>query len=333
MNRSTEKKLKAVIIGAGRIGATFDSPGDRSVLTHAHALSRTSGVVLCAAFDTDPDSLKRAAGRWGVVPYASFDEMMSTIRPEIVSVCVPDDQHEKYLRDVIPYAPRLVLAEKPVTDSYTNAKAIARAYADNGILCNVNYIRRFDPYLAELRSAYRNGDLGELLYGFAVYGKGVLHNGSHLIDLLRWFFGEIETATPYHGICDFSPVDPSVAFSVRWRKAGPMDVGIIDSRLYTAFEVHWYFGRLKISLLRGGIKAERTNPSEDPLFAGFRDLIRTQRHSTGLSNAMGRFVRNAVNALRGSEALGCSIEDVLETQRLCEELTNGWRKQNGTTRN
>jgi len=44
-------------------------------------------------------------------------------------------------------------------------------------------------------------------------------------------------------------------------------------------------------------------------------------------------VRNAVNALRGSEALGCSIEDVLETQRLCEELTNGWRKQNGTTRN
>lgn len=58
-------KYSAVIIGAGRIASSFDSPAGKSVLTHAHAYRKHPDVKLLGFYDTSARVAQRAVKTWG----------------------------------------------------------------------------------------------------------------------------------------------------------------------------------------------------------------------------------------------------------------------------
>ncbi len=109
--------LSAVIIGAGRIAAGFDAPGDDAVLTHAHALRLEKRSRCLGIFDRDWKIAQNAARKWGVAALRDFEEAMACA-PDMVIVAVPDQDHEDYLKRISMYSPKLVLCEKPLTTSY-----------------------------------------------------------------------------------------------------------------------------------------------------------------------------------------------------------------------
>ena len=80
-----------LIIGAGNIGALYDSPGSNHILTHAHAFSKTPGFSLIGFFDTDFEKAHHAAQRWNTQVFKTLEEVFASYTIDIVSMCVPDD--------------------------------------------------------------------------------------------------------------------------------------------------------------------------------------------------------------------------------------------------
>lgn len=52
------------------------------------------------------------------------------------------------------------LIEKPLAKTTEGARALARAFADNGLVGAVGHIERYNPALQSLRKRLEAGDLG-----------------------------------------------------------------------------------------------------------------------------------------------------------------------------
>jgi predicted dehydrogenase len=55
----------------------------------------------------------------------------------------------------------------------------------------VNHMRRFDPALRKLGQDIRSGKFGSIQQVRCLYVNGLMNNGTHTVDLLRWYFGEV----------------------------------------------------------------------------------------------------------------------------------------------
>ena len=213
-------KYKAVVVGCGRIGAFFDDPNSTDFLTHAKGYYVHPRTALSGFYDVDVRKAEAAATVWGGAAFGSLRGMMEEVRPDFVSVCVPDALHYEVLRRIAEFSPALVLAEKPVTNDVGLSREIADLYMRNSIACNVNYSRRFDPFLQNLREEWKCGKFGDLIKASGIYGKGILHNGSHMVDFFRWFFGEVASFKPLGAVYDYSEDDPTVEFRLEFSEGG-----------------------------------------------------------------------------------------------------------------
>ena len=55
----------------------------------------------------------------------------------------------------------------------------------------MNYIRRWLPAVQAWRRRIKAGELGRLLHGYLTYGKGLLSNGSHFVNLAEAWLGPL----------------------------------------------------------------------------------------------------------------------------------------------
>ena len=117
--------------------------------------------------------------------------MMERRCPEVVSLCVPTASHLGVFKKIIPFAPRAVLCEKPMSGSTVEAQEMIQLAETYHCVLLVNYIRRSDPGVRTLKEIIHRGGVGELRKGVCWYSKGILHNGSHYIDLLRFLLGDV----------------------------------------------------------------------------------------------------------------------------------------------
>ena len=325
--------FSSVIIGCGRIGTFFDNPDSEYHFTHAKGYYLSEDVELKGVFDINADSARKAARLWTTESFTDLESMLSTVKPDIVSICVRDSYHYEYLKYVADFFPRAVIAEKPLTLKYEHSIEIYELYKKRGILCNVNYIRRFDPYLQNLRKEYKKGKLGKLINGYSIYGKGLLHNGCHIINFLSWLFGEIVDYRILMGRVDNNKNDPSVDIWLQTEEAESFHLLSADESKYTVFEIILFFEKLKVELLRGGITAFETVPSEDDLFPGYRDLITRREKKTFLDKTSEYLIQNTVDSLMGGTELICPIKDVLETEKICVDMIFSLDTKNGNTSN
>ena len=91
---------RAAIIGCGRIASTIedelrDWPGLQALpYSHAGAYRAARGVELVAAAEPDEKKLAEFGQRWGVSElFSNADEMLESVRPDLVSICVPTRLH------------------------------------------------------------------------------------------------------------------------------------------------------------------------------------------------------------------------------------------------
>jgi predicted dehydrogenase len=104
-----------------------------------------------------------------------------------------------------------VLVEKPAGRRADEVEKVAVAAARQGVTVKVGFNHRFHPALAKARAMVAAGELGRLMFIRARYGHGgrvgyerewrcmsevsgggeLIDQGCHLIDLSRWFLGEM----------------------------------------------------------------------------------------------------------------------------------------------
>lgn len=322
LKQKTQKKdnYKAVIIGAGRIASTFDSKESKEVLTHAHAYFNHPKVDLLGFFDVDESAAKRAGDKWNCTGYNNLDIMLETTQPDIVSICTPDEVHYENLIKSLEYKPRIVICEKPITKSIKDTKKIIDLYKKNGVPILVNYSRRFDKTVQTLKKNLYNGKYGEIISASGIYTKGILHNGSHLIDLCCYLFGEYKSGSILHEINDYDDKDKTVAGFLSFKNCSQFHLMTGDEREYSIFELDIILEKARIRFVDFGFCISVQSVISDPLYEGYQCLNNAIEEKTHLKNSLNCLVNNALAHLENNEPLLCSLEDAFETQKICFSL-------------
>ncbi|MDO8558221.1 MAG: Gfo/Idh/MocA family oxidoreductase [bacterium] len=321
--KQSRANFKAVIIGAGRIASQFDSPKSGGVLTHAHAFDRHPRVDLMGMFDTNKGVARREAKKWGCQAYDDLDTMMKTVQPEIVSICTPDSSHFGILLKIAPYRPRIVICEKPVTLHVADTRKIVRLYRHLGIPVVVNYPRRFDRAVQEIQHAITTGEYGKVLCASGTYTKGILHSGSHMIDLCRFLFGEARSVVTTLAVADYSPSDTNISGCLEFELCKQFHLMVGDERKYSLFELDILFERCRIRLIDSGFYISVQDVGKDHRYAGYQCLSKPVSKRTSLNRAMLALVDNVVHYLSHGQLLIGRVEDAAKTQRVCELLLTG----------
>lgn len=188
-----EIRFTAAIVGLGRMGQGFDyeQPDDSVIATHASAFNYHPGFELLAGVDPDPVQRKRFETKYGRPAYTDIRVMAECHRPDVVSIAVPVNQHLQAFQEIIHYGPKAVICEKPIAPTAEEGRLMQSIANDHQCALLINYMRRFEPGSIALKQIIQEGGVGEIFKGVVWYSKGFLNNGTHFIDLLRYWLGDV----------------------------------------------------------------------------------------------------------------------------------------------
>jgi predicted dehydrogenase len=299
--------FNVLIIGAGKIAAEFDSPDDKNVLTHAHAYKKHADFNLLGFYDVNIEKAKLAAKKWSCGCFENINDMKNI---DVASICTPDNCHLDSLKRAAGLNPRLIFLEKPITSDPGEVSEIMTIAKDVPIA--VNYSRRYLKEFRDLAARISSGEFENFFTGVGYYGKGFLHNGSHMTDLLRMLIGEIESVEKISEVLDFYDNDPSINANVFFQNGSKFSLQAVNCDNFTIFELDLLFKTARIRILDSGFKIEIYKVADDEIFAGHRKLHRTEEYSTKPKDAMFNAVANISNFLNDKEKLLCDLADGCE---------------------
>jgi predicted dehydrogenase len=309
-----------LIIGAGAIGAFYDSPDSENILTHAHAFTAHNGFLLVGFVDKNPEQALRAVQIWGGTIFDSIDEAFAHQKVDIVCICTSDESHYEYLKKVSSFPVKLVFAEKPITKTLSEAEEIYEIYSKKNIPVCVNYRRSFVPEIEQLKIKFKDGIYGHYLTGTGYYGKGFLHNGSHMIHLLQYFFNEIKYSNTTACEIDYYSNDPSLSAIFKISGSNPFYLQHVNCNYYTIFEADFIFEKARIRITDTGLKIEEYIVRESDVYAGYRFIEKTVEKSTLLTRSLFLSADNIYNHLSKGEPLKCDLDDALSIMKICSEV-------------
>ena len=255
-------RLRALLVGLGQIGCGYDADlpfqwdqpsSSPRTLTHARALACHPSFELLAGVDPSPAARNRFARLYGVSVHDSVAAWRAAATgpdPDVVVVAVAPQLQPALVEQLLSLiAPRLLLLEKPVATSLDEALALERSCARHpGMVVSVNYIRRYLPAVVDWQKRLQAGELGELLHGQLTYGKGLLSNGSHFVNLAEAWLGPLTPGRlldPGHSCFGFDR-EASLELQVQAHGLAPLQVRSVGSAGLRAGELDLWFrgGRL-----------------------------------------------------------------------------------------
>ena len=206
------KRPRIALIGCGRIGFLLESdPLRRKPCTH-YGGAVSAGLAVTHACDTDPERLNafvRASGIPRENAFTTHQELIDSAHPGLVIVGTWTETHAEIGIRAARGGARVIVCEKPLAASLKDAASLITACKRRGAGLIVNHERRYDPRYAKIRSMIEEGLIGQvrtvhasiLTGGFravsrAEMGGGpLLHDGTHMIDIIRFLFGEIASVS------------------------------------------------------------------------------------------------------------------------------------------
>lgn len=224
--------LTAAVIGAGIMGAGLEA--EPALLSHSEVFSLHPQIKLIGLVDNDNRKVSEGIKRWNCFGYATLEELMEHSIPDIISICVPDIEHECYLEKILQYKPKLIILEKPCTSHPNKTLKLIEQYNMACIPVLVNYPRRYLQVYHALKD-YCSKE--KVISATIRYGKGLKHNGCHAIDLARLLFGEVLDWKVLAARTDYREDDPSVSTFMVFERCQQFFLQALNERQYTFFEL------------------------------------------------------------------------------------------------
>lgn len=315
--------VRTLIVGCGNIAGRFDAGrvGDWP-RTHAGAYASDGRFELAAC--VEPDDARRAEFMrdWRVAAgFRSMDEAArSNSEFDVVSICSPTPSHAGDLRAALGLKPNLIFCEKPATASAGETVRLVAACKEAGVNLAVNYTRRWDPAVVDMKKGLDEGRWGALRSVAGYYNKGLLNNGSHMLDLLHLLLGPLRVVHVGRSVQDFFADDPSLPVWLETIGEVPVQLACAHAADFAFFELQLVFARAVITMEEGGLFWRERPAADSAEFPGYRVPGEGTRRPGGYAQAMRRSVDNIFGAVRRSEPLASTGDSALAAQRLCEEI-------------
>jgi predicted dehydrogenase len=326
------KPLKVLIIGCGNIAGGFDADTNKDTLpcTHAGAFSRDERFTLVACVDPDNITRSRFMERWNIPQgFCNLDESINAdLSIDIISICSPTTFHKSNLLDALKFKPKLIFCEKPVSESSRDTQLLTDACEAAGVLLAVNYTRRWDPDIVNLKQALLDGKYGKLRSVAGFYNKGILNNGSHLIDLLHYLLGDLQVIAVADAVIDLDARDPTVPALLKSATGTPIHLTIGHADDYSFFELQFVFSTGLLLMRDGGLSWASRYPILSERFPGYRTLGQEHSDQGGYPKAMMAAVDNIFHALSSGASLASTGDSALIAQTTCEEIIDLGRDNN-----
>ncbi len=326
----------AALVGTGRIGFSlgFDKKREQPA-SHTMAQLGNKRIKLIAACDTNEKKLTE----WGhyvkgATVFSSSSEMYKSIpTPDIITVAVNEDSHMEECLAAIEAKPRLIILEKPVALNSAQAAEIAVAAEKAGVPVMVNHERRFAADYNMAKSYIKEiGKLqtirGELYSGLRIYGKeyekdgsySLLHDGTHLVDIISWLLDEKLSSPIVTGI--YKDEKNEVRnFSAHFKTDSCTEITISMSGRSRFFSFGLDILGTEGRICLGNGYAKFYKRKESKLYTGFYSLARDKIiHLPKKTGYFSNMIQNAVDFLDGTSLLQSPLSAAIDDLKVLEEI-------------
>jgi predicted dehydrogenase len=305
----------ALIVGLGAIGMgyDFDHAEDR-VYSHARAFATHAAFGPVSAVDSDENRRAAYVRRYGGPAYATLAEAFASRKPDVVIIATPTGSHASLVEQVLrAAAPRAILCEKPLAADLAQAKAIVTGCEARGVDLFVNYMRRAEPGAIAVREMIADGRLAAPLKGVVWYSKGVRHNGSHFIDLMRFWLGDVREARIVRPGRLWDGDDPEPDFLLEHAR-GAVTYLAAREECFSHYTAELIGANGRVYYARGGEAIYWQRLIADPEFAGYTVLEPDERIIEGdMPRYQWHVLEQLRRALAGETHTLCTGRDALAT--------------------
>jgi predicted dehydrogenase len=254
------------IVGCGLIGQK-----------RGKALGGAGRVVACA--DLDEKRARAAGAHEGVRILSDWRALIAMPGVDVVIVATQHDLLAAITRAAVE-AGKHVLVEKPAARSRSELDPVIAAAERRKVKVHVGFNHRYHRAMRKAREIFDSGAIGELMFIRARYGHGgrigyekewrarpeisgggeLIDQGSHLIDLARWFLGDFNEVHGFaHTYYWDMPVEDNgfLLLKTPKRQVAFLHASCTEWKNLFSMEIHGKNGKLDISGLGGSYGVER----------------------------------------------------------------------------
>jgi predicted dehydrogenase len=265
MNKK-DKPLGIGIVGCGLIGQK-----------RAKALGDDGELVACN--DIDIGRAERLARTNDARVFRDWRELVCSPLVDVVIVATLHDSLAEITRTAVE-AGKHVLVEKPAARSAAELEPVITLAAEHGVKVHVGFNHRYHRSLRKAKELVDSGALGELMFIRARYGHGarigydkewranpelsgggeLIDQGPHLIDLARWFLGDITEVQGFaHTYFWDMPVDDNgfMLLKTANKQVAFLHASCTEWKNLFSMEVYGKLGKLDLSGLGGSYGIEK----------------------------------------------------------------------------
>lgn len=200
------KEINFGIIGCGNVTEKKSGP----------AFQKIEGCSLLAVMRRDEKKLEDYAKRHNVSKYSTdYLDLLKDENIQAVYIATPPNMHHFYTLEAAKYG-KAVYVEKPMAMTVAECKEMIKVCKEYNVPLFVAYYRRAQDKFIKIKEMIDSKEIGEIrsfnylytskaqtvnpnrpwLLTGEISGGGVLYdNGSHIIDMLIYLFGEVEMAS------------------------------------------------------------------------------------------------------------------------------------------
>ncbi len=257
MKKRSVKKLKWGVAGCGRYA-------ENTFIPTMHMMRKST---VHAVYSSSGQRAKDVALKHGVpLYYSDYDDFLNSDIDAVYVSSANADHHRKVIAAA--RAGKHILCEKPLAVNSAEAEEMVKACEENNVRLAVNYVFHFHPLVRKAKEFIENDMIGKFIsttisfnieiapssnfrYSASGGGGALMDIGTHVIDLMRYFGGEI---TSVCGVMDTvvykSEVDDFSSAIIKFANGG-------YGHFNVSFNSKKAFNRVEILGHKGAISIER----------------------------------------------------------------------------
>jgi predicted dehydrogenase len=313
---SSPKPVEFGLVGAGAIAQAY-----------AQAFRGSPEARVAAVADVRLEASRALAQELGCAAFAAYAEMAERVRLDAVLVCTPPATHVDICLHFLVRGVA-VLCEKPLSLDSASARHLVEVAADSGVLLTMASKFRYVDDVLRAKSIVTSGILGEIVLFENVFtsrvdmstrwnsrpqvsGGGVLiDNGTHSVDLVRYFLGPIGEVNAVAGKnIQRLPVEDTVRIFMHSTDGVMASIDLswsLNKELPSYLDIYGSHGTVRVGWKES--KYRQTGSSDWVVFGGGYDKV----------VALRRQIENFCRAMRGREALLIQAEDAIASVEVIE---------------
>ena len=289
------------------------------IYTHVKAINLHEDFELIAAVEVSETLRNIFTEKFNKPVFANLENALNFYHADVYIISCPTKYHFETLVTILNVdSPKVILCEKPLSYNIEEAQEMVDLCQKKNVKLIVNYIRRSDLGVIEIKNRISSGKIKLPIKGTCYYFKGLYHNGSHFLNLLQFWLGKVLGYKSLKEGRNINEFDTEPDFLISFEKG---DV-VFFSTLEENFEYHdirlvsasgiidYQNGGELIQISSFDIKSNKIND--------FAETIQT-----GMKSYQLQVMNNISEMMKGKTSYSlCSADDALETIKLINKIIN-----------